>query len=402
MPPSPPTDLEDPTVDLMEYQGKDLFRQLGIPTTPPGQVATSPEQARALAEGYGVPVMVKAQVLTGGRGKAGGVRYCADADAAEAAARAILGLDIKGHTVHKVLVEPASDIAEEYYLSFLHDRVSKGYKAICSVAGGIDIEEVNRTTPEKVAKVDIDPVRGMDDALANQILDAGQMPADTRDQQVALLRTLYDGFVSSDATLFEVNPMVKTGDGRIIALDAKVSIDGNALFRHPEIADLEGPVPADQLGDDLEAQAKEQGLQYVELDGDIGIMGNGAGLVMSTLDVVAQAGGRPANFLDAGGGASAESMAKGIAFVLRDPDVRVMLINIFGGITRCDDVARGVLGALEVLGEVPQPLVVRLDGNAAEEGRRILSESGHDNLVAATQMIEAAETAVRLAKGSAA
>jgi succinyl-CoA synthetase beta subunit len=222
------------------------------------------------------------------------------------------------------------------------------------------------------------------------------MPADTRDQQLDLLRKLYDGFVASDATLFEINPLIKTTDGQIIALDSKVSIDDNALFRHPDLAELEGPVPAEQLGDDLEARAKEQGLQYVKLDGDIGIMGNGAGLVMSTLDVVDQAGGNPANFLDAGGGASAESMAAGIAFVLGDPAVKVMLINIFGGITRCDDVARGVLGAIDMIGDVPQKLVVRLDGNSAEEGRRILQEAGNPKIIPASQMIEAAQRAVAL------
>nr|WP_245973606.1 ADP-forming succinate--CoA ligase subunit beta [Euzebya pacifica] len=382
----------------MEFQGKDLFRAHGIPTTPQGQIATTPEQAEALATEYGVPVMVKAQVLTGGRGKAGGVKYCPDAAAAKAAAEAILGLDIKGHVVHKVLVEKASDIGEEYYLSILHDRVSKGYKAICSVEGGVEIEEVNRTQPDKVAKVDINPVDGMSEELANQILDQGAMPTDTRDQQVALLMKLYDGFVASDATLFEINPLIKTEDGRIIALDSKVSLDDNALFRHEDLAALEGPVPDDQQGDDLEARAKDKGLQYVKLDGDIGIMGNGAGLVMSTLDVVSQAGGEAANFLDAGGGASAESMAEGIAFVLGDPAVKVMLINIFGGITRCDDVANGVLGAMEMLGDVEQKLVVRLDGNSAEEGRRILEGANNPKIVPASQMIEAAEKAVALAK----
>lgn len=389
-------------MDLMEFQGKDLFRAQGIPTTPQGQIATTADQAESLATEFGVPVMVKAQVLTGGRGKAGGVKYCPDPAAAREAAEAILGLDIKGHTVHKVLIEPASDIGEEYYLSLMHDRVSKGYLAICSVEGGVEIEEVNRTQPEKVAKVAINPATGMTDEIATQILDAGAMPTDTRDQQVALLKSLYDGFVATDATLFEINPLIKTEDGRIIALDSKVSVDDNALFRQQVIADLEGPVPADAGGDDLESQAKEKGLQYVKLDGDVGIMGNGAGLVMSTLDVVDQAGGTAANFLDAGGGASAESMAEGIAFVLADPDVKVMLINIFGGITRCDDVANGVLGAMEMLGEVEQKLVVRLDGNSADAGRRILEEANNPNIIPATQMIEAAEKAVALAKEAAA
>ncbi|MGI9016234.1 MAG: ADP-forming succinate--CoA ligase subunit beta [Euzebya sp.] len=392
-------------MDLMEYQGKDVFRTHGIPTTPQGQIATTAEEAEALATEYGVPVMVKAQVLTGGRGKAGGVKFCKDATAAREAAEAILGLDIKGHIVRKVLIEKASDIAEEYYLSILHDRVSKGYKSICSVEGGVEIEEVNRTQPDKVAKVDINPTTGMTRDLADQILQQGAMPADTRDQQIDLLMKLYEGFVATDATLFEINPLIKTTDGRIIALDAKVSVDDNSLFRQADIAGLEGPIPAEEMAGDLEAAAKDQDLQYVKLDGDIGIMGNGAGLVMSTLDVVDQAGGVAANFLDAGGGASAESMAQGIAFVLNDPAVKVMLINIFGGITRCDDVARGVLGALDMLnadGPVKQKLVVRLDGNNAEEGRRILTDSGNANIVAASQMIEAAEKAVALAQEAAA
>ena len=385
-------------MDLMEFQGKDVFRAQGIPTTPQGQIATTADQAEALATEFGVPVMVKAQVLTGGRGKAGGVKFCPDPAAARAAAESILGLDIKGHVVHKVLIEPASDIGEEYYLSLLHDRVSKGYLAICSVEGGVEIEEVNRTQPEKVAKVTINPATGMTDELANEILDAGAMPTDTRDQQVELLKKLYDGMVATDATLFEINPLIKTTDGRIIALDSKVTVDDNALFRQPEIAALEGPVPADaDVAQDLESQAKEKGLQYVKLDGDVGIMGNGAGLVMSTLDVVDQAGGKAANFLDAGGGASAESMAEGIAFVLADPDVKVMLINIFGGITRCDDVANGVLGAMEMLGDVDQKLVVRLDGNSADAGREILEAANNPNIVPASQMIEAAEKAVALA-----
>src|SRR5690606_28326915 len=373
-------------MDLMEYQGKELFRRHDIPTTPRGEIATTPEEAERLAERFGVPVMVKAQVLTGGRGKAGGVKYCPDPQAARANAEAILGLDIKGHVVRKVLVEPASDIAEEYYLSILHDRVSKGYKVIASTEGGVDIEQVARDTPEKVVKVDVDPTKGIDEGAARQIVAMAGFPEEVREEVAAFLLKLYAGFVAADATLFEVNPLIRTTDGRIIALDSKVSIDGNALFRHPELADWDEA----GAGDSLEAQAKRKGLQYVKLDGDIGIMGNGAGLVMSTLDVVNQAGGRPANFLDAGGGASAESMAEGIAFVLSDPQVKVMLINIFGGITRCDDVARGVLGALERLGDVEQTLVVRLDGTNADEGRRILAEAGHPKLVAAEKMNEAA------------
>jgi len=379
-------------MDLMEYQGKELFRRLGIPTSPRGDVATTPDEAQRLAEQAGVPVMVKAQVLTGGRGKAGGVKYCADPDAARAAAEAILGLDIKGHVVGKVLVEPASDIGEEYYLSVLHDRVSKGYKIIASVEGGVEIEQVNRTTPEKVVKADVDPTVGLNADGARNIIQRAGLPDVVLDAAADLLLRLYAGFVESDATLFEVNPLIRTSDDRIIALDSKVSIDNNALFRHPDLAELDD---ADE-GDSLEARARANGLQYVKLDGDIGIMGNGAGLVMSTLDVVNQEGGRPANFLDAGGGASADSMAAGIAFVLADPQVKVMLVNIFGGITRCDDVARGVLGALEQIGEVPQKLVVRLDGTNAEQGRRLLDEADHPNLVAAEKMNEAAAKAVAL------
>ncbi|HUG87124.1 MAG TPA: ADP-forming succinate--CoA ligase subunit beta [Euzebya sp.] len=377
----------------MEYQGKDLFRATGIPTTPQGQIATTPEQAEALATDFGVPVMVKAQVLTGGRGKAGGVKYCKDPAVAREAAEAILGLDIKGHVVEKVLIEIASDIAEEYYLSLLFDRVSKGYKIIASVEGGVEIEETNRTNPEKVVKHDIDPTAGLDHAAALEVARQANFREDLQDEIASFLVKLYEGFRASDATLFEVNPLILTTDGRIIALDSKVSIDGNAEFRHADLF-----ADAETSGDEpLEVEAKKKGLQYVKLDGDIGVMGNGAGLVMSTLDVVNQAGGRPANFLDAGGGASAESMAEGIAFVLSDPQVTTMLINIFGGITRCDDVARGVLGALDQLGDIPQTLVVRLDGTNAEEGRALLAEAGHPKLKAAAKMNEAAEMAVSIA-----
>jgi succinyl-CoA synthetase beta subunit len=379
-------------MDLMEYQGKDLFRKHGIPTTPQGEIATSAEQAEQLAEGFGVPVMVKAQVLTGGRGKAGGVKFSPDAAAAREHAQNILGLDIKGHVVEKVLIEPASDIAEEYYLSILHDRVSKGYKIIASVEGGVEIEETNRTNPEKVVKVDVDPTEGLSVEKAREVAAQASFREDLRDEIAEFLVQLHDGFKASDATLFEVNPLILTEDGRIIALDSKVTIDGNAEFRQDELfaqAETSG-------GEELEIEAKKKGLQYVKLDGDIGIMGNGAGLVMSTLDVVNQAGGKPANFLDAGGGASAESMAEGIAFVLSDPQVKTMLINIFGGITRCDDVARGVLGALDQLGDIPQTLVVRLDGTNAEEGRKILADANHPKLQSAEKMIEAAEKAVEI------
>ncbi len=380
-------------MDLTEHQGKDLFRKVGVPTTPQGQVATTVEQVRALAQDAGVPVMVKAQVLTGGRGKAGGVKYCKDADAAATAAESILGLDIKGHVVEEVLVEPASDIDDEFYLSVLHDRVGKGYKIIFSVEGGVEIEQTNRTNPEKVVKHDVDPTEGLDLAAARSVLSQGGLGDRDLDAGSDLLVKLYDGFVVSDATLFEVNPLIRTTDGRIIALDSKVSIDGNALFRHEDLAALD----SSGEGEDIESRAKAQDLQYVKLDGSVGVLGNGAGLVMSTLDVVEQAGGKAANFLDVGGGADAEKMAEALSLVLSDPQVASVLINIFGGITRCDEVANGVLGALEQLGRVEQKLVVRLDGTNAEEGRRILTDADHPNVVAAQKMVEAAEQAVAFA-----
>jgi len=380
-------------MDLLEFQGKDLFRRYGVPTTPQGDTATTPDGAEELAAGFGVPVMVKAQVLTGGRGKAGGVQYCPDPAAARAAAEAILGLDIKGHVVGTVLVEPASDIATEYYLSVLHDRVSKGYKVIFSTEGGVEIEQVNRETPERVVKVDLDPTRALDADAARALLQQGGLSAADLDGAADLLVHLHQGFVDADATLFEVNPLIRTEDGRIIALDAKVSIDGNALFRHPDLAALD----TGGAEDPLEAQAAAADLQYVKLDGDVGVLGNGAGLVMSTLDVVSQAGGRAANFLDIGGGADAEKMTTALSLVLGDPQVRSVLVNIFGGITRCDDVARGVLAALDRLGEVSQRIVVRLDGTNAEEGRAILAAAPHPAVVPAADMLEGARRAVELA-----
>jgi len=380
-------------VNLMEYQGKELFRSLGIPTTPRGELASSPGEAQTHAANFGVPVMVKAQVLTGGRGKAGGVRYCLDADEARARAEEILGLDISGHTVEKVLIEPASDIAEEYYLSILHDRTSKGYKVIASVEGGVEIEEVNRTQPDKVLKEDIDPTVGIDRDRARAILTQANLPGDVVDEGAGLLVALYEGFVASDATLFEVNPLVKTADGRVIALDSKVTIDNNALFRHTDLA----AQSEEQPDSPLEATAAEQELQYVKLDGDVGVLGNGAGLVMATLDVVNQAGGRPANFLDVGGGADAEKMTQSLSLVLSDDRVRSVLVNIFGGITRGDEVANGILAALDSLGEVPQQLVVRLDGTNADEGRAILDDADHPSIVTADTMVAGAEKAVELA-----
>ncbi|MDP8970542.1 MAG: ADP-forming succinate--CoA ligase subunit beta [Actinomycetota bacterium] len=380
-------------MDLMEHQGKELFRRYGIATTAQGGIATTADEAERLAAAVGGPVVVKAQVLTGGRGKAGGVAWCKDPVAARAGAQRILGMDIRGHAVRKVLVEPASDVDEEYYLAVMCDRVSKGYKVICSAEGGVDIEEVNRRAPEKVAKVDVDPTKGLDAGAARQIVALGGLPQRAREQAAALLLGLYQGFVDADATLFEVNPLVLTEDARVLALDAKVSIDDNALFRHPDLAELEDP----SVADPLEARARSQGLQYVRLDGDIGVLGNGAGLVMSTLDLVSQAGGRPANFLDVGGGADAHTMAESLALVLSDARVTTVLVNIFGGITRGDLIAQGVLDALHRLGDVPQKLVVRLDGTNAEQGRRMLAEAAHPGIVPATKMLEAAQKAVSLA-----
>ncbi|CAN5919044.1 ADP-forming succinate--CoA ligase subunit beta [soil metagenome] len=377
----------------MEYQGKELFRSLDIPAAEPGKIATTPDEAETHAENFGVPVMVKAQVLTGGRGKAGGVKYCEDAAAARESAEEILGLDISGHTVEKVLIEPASDIADEYYLSVLHDRTSKGYKVIASVEGGVEIEEVNRNQPEKVIKADIDPAVGIDADRARGILTQANFPDDIVAEAADLLVALYKGFVASDATLFEVNPLVKTTDGRVIALDSKVSIDSNALFRHEDLA----AASEDEADHPLEQRAKDEGLQYVKLDGDVGVLGNGAGLVMATLDVVNQAGGRPANFLDVGGGADADTMTTSLSLVLSDDQVASVLINIFGGITRCDEVANGMLAALDELGEIPQKLVVRLDGTNAEQGRQILDDADHASIVTADTMVSGAEKAVELA-----
>jgi succinyl-CoA synthetase beta subunit len=296
-----------------------------------------------------------------------------------------------------VLIEPASDLAEEYYLSVLYDRTSKGYKVIASVEGGVEIEEVNRTQPDKVLKEDIDPTVGLDLDRARDIVMRAGLPDDAVADAADLLLKLYEGFVASDATLFEVNPLVKTVDGRVIALDAKISIDSNALFRHKDLAEqAEGGAD-----DPLEARAKEQGLQYVKLDGSVGVLGNGAGLVMATLDVVNQAGGDPANFLDVGGGADADKMAQSLSLVLSDDQVRSVLINIFGGITRGDEVANGMLVALEQLGDIPQKLVVRLDGTNAREGRRILDDANHPSIVTADTMVAGAEKAVQLAANAA-
>ncbi len=363
-------------MDLFEYQAKELFAKHGVPGTQ-GRVTDTAEGAKAIAEEVGAPVMVKAQVKTGGRGKAGGVKYAATPEEAYEHAKNILGLDIKGHIVKKLLVAEASDIAEEYYLSFLLDRANRTYLAMCSVEGGMEIEEVAATKPDRLAKVPVDAVQGVDRAFARSIAEQGHLPADVLDAAAVTIEKLWGVFVGEDATLVEVNPLVRTPDDRILALDGKVTLDANADFRQPGHVEFEDRAATDPL----ELKAKEHDLNYVKLDGQVGIIGNGAGLVMSTLDVVAYAGEKhggvkPANFLDIGGGASAEVMAAGLDVVLGDAQVKSVFVNVFGGITSCDAVATGIVKALEILGdEANKPLVVRLDGNNVEEGRRILAEA---------------------------
>jgi succinyl-CoA synthetase beta subunit len=380
-------------MDLFEHQAKELFGSYGVPV-PKGEVATTPEQARDIATRIGGRVVVKAQVKTGGRGKAGGVKVADDAEDAFAKASAILGMDIKGHTVHKVLVEPASDIAKEWYFSILLDRSNRNYLVMASAEGGMDIEEVARTKPEALVREPIDPLAGIDTAHAQDIAArAGFTPA-----AADLIEQLWTVFEKSDATLVEVNPMILTGDGQVVALDGKVTVDGNALYRQPELAALEDKSAVDPL----EAKAKALDLNYVKLEGEVGIIGNGAGLVMSTLDVVAyageeQGGVRPANFLDIGGGASAQVMADGLSIVLGDPAVKSVFINVFGGITQCDAVANGIVQAFGMLGDVSKPIVVRLDGNNAEEGRRILAEAALAGVTPVDTMDGAAALAAELA-----
>jgi succinyl-CoA synthetase beta subunit len=389
-------------MDLVEFQGKQLFARHGVPVPPPGSVCRTVEEIEAAAREHldagASAVVVKAQVKTGGRGKAGGVKLATSVEEARELAGSILGLDIKGHTVNVVYVEPASDIAEEYYLSVLHDRVGKGYLVICSREGGIDIEEVNRTDPEAVVKHQLLPsavADGLPRDTALDIVTRAKLPAEVLDAAADLLVTLFQAFRSEDATLAEINPLIRTDDDRVVALDAKVTLDDNAAFRHDGFD--EWRIAGIDADDPLEAEAKSKGIQYVKLDGSVGVLGNGAGLVMATLDVVAQSGGRAANFLDVGGGASADAMAESLGLVLKDPAVKSVLINIFGGITRGEEVANGVIEATSRLGDFPQKLVVRLDGTNAEEGRRILEEAAHPSVVSAATMQEAAATAVELA-----
>jgi succinyl-CoA synthetase beta subunit len=388
-------------VDLYEYQAKDLFGAHGVPVLP-GDVADTPDEAGRIAADLGQRVVVKAQVKTGGRGKAGGVKLADDADDAKAKAEGILGLDIKGHIVRRVLVAPASDIAEEYYFSFLLDRANRTFLAMASAEGGMEIEQLAVERPDALAKVPVNPLEGIDTAKAKEILTAGKFPEPIIDQAAEVVVKLWETFVSEDATLVEVNPLVRDPQDKIIALDGKVTLDENAAFRHPGHADLVDIAAEDPL----EAAAKAKDLNYVKLDGQVGIIGNGAGLVMSTLDVVAYAGEefggmKPANFLDIGGGASAEVMANGLEIILGDNDVRSVFVNVFGGITACDAVANGIVQAFQLLesrGEpVTKPIVVRLDGNNAEEGRRILTEAALAGLEQVDTMDNAARKAAELA-----
>ncbi|MEC3980472.1 ADP-forming succinate--CoA ligase subunit beta [Amycolatopsis sp. H20-H5] len=388
-------------MDLFEHEARDLFDRYGVPVLR-GGVATTPEQAREAADRIGGTVVIKAQVKTGGRGKAGGVKLADGPDDAEQLADDILGMDIKGHTVHKVLVTEASPIAEEYYVSYLLDRGARGFLAIASVEGGMEIEEVAVSKPEALARIPIDPISGVDQAKAREIVAAANFPAAVAEQVAAVLVRLWLVFVGEDATLVEVNPLAKSTDGKVLALDGKITLDDNAAFRHPAHEAL-----ADAgAGDPLERKAHEAGLNYVKLDGDIGVIGvigNGAGLVMSTLDVVAAAAAEvgaagPANFLDFGGGASAEVMTAGLDVILGDPAVRSVFVNVFGGITACDAVATGIVRALDQLGDrARKPLVVRLDGNNVAEGRRILAEAAHPLVTVVATMDDAAREAAKLA-----
>ncbi|WP_156757834.1 ADP-forming succinate--CoA ligase subunit beta [Actinokineospora pegani] len=388
-------------MDLYEYQAKDLFAAHGVPVLP-GDVASTPEEARAIAEKLGQTVVIKSQVKTGGRGKAGGVKLADDPADAQTKAEAILGLDIKGHITRKVLVTVASDIAEEYYFSFLLDRTNRTFLAMASAEGGVEIEQLAVERPEALAKIAIDAITGVDLAKAKEIVAAGKFPEAIADQAAEVVVKLWETFVSEDATLVEVNPLVRDPQDKVIALDGKVTLDENAGFRHPAHADL-----VDQEAEDpLEAAAKAKDLNYVKLDGEVGIIGNGAGLVMSTLDVVAYAGEKhkgvkPANFLDIGGGASAEVMANGLNIILGDTDVKSVFVNVFGGITSCDAVANGIVSALDILGDkATKPLVVRLDGNNVEEGRRILAEANHPLVTVVDTMDNAADKAAELAAGA--
>ena len=384
-------------MDLFEYQARDLFESHQIPVLA-GAVATTADEAAAAATKIGGKVVIKAQVKVGGRGKAGGVKLADNAADAKEKAKAILGMDIKGHIVNKVMIAQAAPIESEYYLAILLDRANRNFLVMASVAGGMEIEEVAHKTPEKLARVGIDPNIGIDKAKALEIVKGGQFPADVLDQVAEVLIKLWQAFVKEDATLMEINPLVKTKDGKVVALDGKVTLDDNAGFRHLDHEQLVDHASTNPL----EAKAKEMDLNYVKLDGQVGIIGNGAGLVMSTLDVVAYAGEKygvkPANFLDIGGGASAEVMANGLSIILGDVDVRSVFVNVFGGITACDAVANGIVQALAMLGDKStKPIVVRLDGNNVELGRKILNEANHPLIQQLDTMDGAAAKAAQLA-----
>ncbi|MCU1583274.1 MAG: succinate--CoA ligase subunit beta [Microbacteriaceae bacterium] len=385
-------------MDLFEYQARDLFESYGVPVLA-GITADTPEEVRAAAEKIGGTVVVKAQVKAGGRGKAGGVKVARSAADAEEASRAIFGLDIKGHIVKRVMVAAGARIAQEFYFSVLLDRANRSYLSLCSVEGGMEIEELAVERPEALARIEVDPGTGIDLAKAREIAKAGHFPDELIEKVAPVIVKLYEVYRGEDATLVEVNPLVLTEEGDIVALDGKVTIDENADFRHPNHAELEDAEAADPL----EAKAKAAGLNYVKLDGQVGVIGNGAGLVMSTLDVVSYAGEnfggvKPANFLDIGGGASAEVMANGLDVILGDAQVKSVFVNVFGGITACDAVANGIVGALATLGDTAsKPLVVRLDGNKVEEGRRILADANHPLVTLATTMDEGAAKAAELA-----
>jgi succinyl-CoA synthetase beta subunit len=388
-------------VDLFEYQAKELFRDHGVPVSL-GAVADTAADAADIAARLGGVTVVKAQVKVGGRGKAGGVKVAKTPDDAATAAEAILGMDIKGHTVRRVLIDPGADIQEEYYVSFLLDRANRSFLAMASYEGGMEIEQLAEERPEALAKIEVDALSGVDKAKADEIAAAGKFPEGIAEQVAEILVPLWQTFVDTDATLVEVNPLARVADGSVLALDGKVSLDDNANFRQPRNAEFFDPTASDPL----EQLAKEKHLNYVKLEGEVGIIGNGAGLVMSTLDVVAYAGEahggvKPANFLDIGGGASAEVMANGLSIILSDPAVRSVFVNVFGGITSCDAVANGIVKALEILGDAEtKPLIVRLDGNNVEEGHRILAEAAHPMVTLVDTMDEAADRAAELAAGA--
>ena len=379
-------------MDLYEHQGKELFRQAGIPVSE-GRLATTPAEAREAAEALGGPVVVKAQVLTGGRGKAGGIKLAATPEEAEARAEEILGLDIRGHVVRKLWVERASDIAKEYYLSLTFDRSAKRALYMFTTRGGVDIEEVAAETPEALVRLHVDPLEGFRPWQARRLVHAAGVTDPSEQKQVAsIVERLYDAFVRFDAMLCEINPLIVTPDGTVKALDSKFTVDDNALYRHPEIAEMRD-VAAD---DPLETLAREKHVTYVKLDGEVGVLGNGAGLTMSTVDVVTFAGGRPANFCDLGGGGDAQGVVDALSVITQDAQVKAIFFNIFGGITRCDEVARGILQAVSEM-SLDLPIVVRLDGTNAEEGRTLLADAAPPNLRVSPTMLEAAKLAVELA-----